>query len=68
MDKLRCVTISLNTDFVSGAKPGDWIDGEAEITRKTRNLVFVSGRLSVEGKTVLNASGIWKILRPKTPA
>lgn len=54
-------TISLNCDFLAGAKPGTRIEAEATISRKTRSIAFVSGRLFAEGRTLLTASGIWKI-------
>lgn len=55
-------TATLNTDFLSGAREGEVIEGRAEVTRLTRSLVFVGGDLSVAGKTVMTASGIWKII------
>ena len=57
------VTVSLHCDFVSGARPGDWIEGEATLTRMTRSLVFVRGSLSHRGHVVLSAAGVWKKLR-----
>ncbi len=57
------VTVSLHCDFVSAAKPGDWIEGEASVTRMTRSLVFVRGSLSHGGQVVLSAAGVWKKLR-----
>jgi acyl-coenzyme A thioesterase PaaI-like protein len=55
-------TVSLNCDFVAGAPGNEVLDGTTIITRKTRSLVFVSGELSAAGRTVLTATGIWKIL------
>jgi len=57
-----CSTISLNCDFLAGAKLGDRIEGEATITRQTRSVAFVSGILSVGDQPLMTASGIWKIL------
>ncbi len=58
----RALTISLNCDFIGPAKLGDRIRGTAEITRKTRSIIFISGELAVEGRPVLTATGLWKIL------
>ncbi len=55
-------TATLNTDFLAGAKAGEVIEGSAEVTRLSRSLVFVGGTLSVAGKTIMTASGIWKII------
>lgn len=57
------VTVSLHCDFVSAAKPGDWIEGEATVTQITRTLIFVRGSLSHHGGVVLSAAGVWKRLR-----
>jgi uncharacterized protein (TIGR00369 family) len=56
-------TISLNADFVAPAFPGDWLEGQAEIIRTTRSLVFVRGLLSRGADVVLTATGVWKVFR-----
>jgi uncharacterized protein (TIGR00369 family) len=56
------VTISLNCDFIGPAKVGDRIRGTAKITRRTRSIVFIGCELAVEGRTIMTATGIWKIL------
>lgn len=58
-------TVSLNCDFLSPVRPGDWVEGWGEISRLGRELAFVRGALSVAEKAVLNASGVWKILAPR---
>jgi uncharacterized protein (TIGR00369 family) len=55
----RVATVSLNCDFVSGVRAGQWIEGEARITRVTQSLVFVDGTISRGRYTVLTASGLW---------
>ena len=60
-------TVSLSCDFLAAGKLGDQIQIEAEITRRTRSVVFAAGRLFVERAgeerlTLLTASGIWKII------
>jgi uncharacterized protein (TIGR00369 family) len=62
LEGARALTISLNCDFVGPAKLGDRIRGTAKITRKTRSIVFISGELAVEGRTIMTATGLWKIL------
>ena len=62
MDGQLCSTISLNCDFVASAKLGDWIQGTGRIVRKTRSILFLSGELYTEDRTLLTASGIWKVL------
>ncbi len=62
VDQQPCVTMSLNCDFVAGGKVGEKIAGKAEITRKTRSVIFVKGELTQGGRTVMTASGIWKLV------
>ena len=62
LDGAKALTISLSCDIVSGSKLGDRFVGRATITRRTRSIVFIAGELSVAGKPILTATGIWKIL------
>lgn len=62
IDRKACATTSLNCDFIAQALKGEWLEGRAEITRKTRSLVFVRGQLTVGDRVIMNASGVWKIL------
>ena len=68
IDPARAATISLNCDFVASAKLGDAVIGRAQITRRTRTIVFVSAQLTVADKPVLTATGIWKIVDQGEPA
>jgi acyl-coenzyme A thioesterase PaaI-like protein len=60
--KAASATATLNTDFTAAARSGDWIEARSHITRQGTGLVFVTGGLSVDGKSIARASGIWKIL------
>lgn len=60
-----CATVTLNTDFVSAVRPGDWVECEAAVTRVSNALVFIRGRLHVGERTVMTAAGIWKRLGAK---
>ncbi|MFT4149839.1 MAG: PaaI family thioesterase [Paracoccaceae bacterium] len=55
-------TISMNIDFLSIVNPGDWVRGDLEVTRKTRNLVFSLMRCSVGDRPVMNARAIFKVM------
>lgn len=54
-------TITLNSDFVRGARIGHWIDGKAVITRRTPNFIFARCDLVCAGEVVLSASGVFKV-------
>ncbi len=62
IDGRACATVSLNTDFLAPARPGDWIECRGQVTRQTRALVFVRGELTAGDRTLMTASGIWKKL------
>lgn len=56
------VTIHLSVDFLHMARQGDWVLGEARMTRATRDVAFAEGRLHVRGVDILRASGIFKMM------
>lgn len=60
------VTISLNTDYLSVAPPGCWFDGWGEVQRLGSSLVFVRCELHADGKLAARASGVYKLLKPRT--
>lgn len=54
-------TISLNTEFVRGARLGQWLEGTARIARRTVNFCFANCDLVCGGEIVLVASGVFKV-------
>ena len=60
-------TISLQIDYLAPAPLGAWVQGEAEVLRTTRNLVFAQGLVTADGLPVLRVSGIFKIGKDFTP-
>lgn len=59
------VTIHLSIDFLHMARVGDWVMGQARVTRATRDVAFVEGQASVAGRDVVRASGVFKLMRKK---
>ena len=53
-------TISLQVDFIGAAHLGAWLEGEAQMLKMTRSLVFAQGLVTADGKTVLRCSGVYK--------
>lgn len=53
-------TISLQTDFLSPALVGAWVQGEGELLRTTRNMVFAQGLVRADGEVALRISAIFK--------
>lgn len=54
------VTMHLSVDFLSMARAGDWVFGDARVTRKTRDVVFVEGRVRVGERDIVRGSGVFK--------
>lgn len=56
-----CPTVQISCNLISAARKGDWLFGEAEVTRETKTLAFATGRLTVGDRTIATASGVFKI-------
>ena len=57
------VTIHLSIDFLHMARKGDWIMGEARVTRATNDIAFVEGRAYVGTHDVVRCSGVFKLMK-----
>jgi len=53
-------TISLQIDYLSGAKLGAWVQGEGDVLRRTRNMLFAQGLVLADGEPALRVSGVFK--------
>lgn len=56
------VTIHLSIDFLHMGRKGDWVMGEAQMTRATKSVAFSEARLHVRGVDVVRASGVFKLM------
>jgi acyl-coenzyme A thioesterase PaaI-like protein len=61
--RLPCATIQLNGHFLDAVVPGEFVELRGEVTRRSSALVFVRGMLSVAGREVMAADGIWRVLK-----
>ena len=57
------VTIHLSVDFLGMGRAGEWVIGEASLTRAAGDLAFVEGRAHVGGRTLSRATGVFKLMR-----
>jgi len=51
-------TVHFSCDLVAAVRPGDWLYGETNVIRQTRNLSFSECLLFVDDEPVMRASGI----------
>ena len=59
------VTVSMNSEFLGTAMPGDTVICRGEVTRGGGNLVFARGLLLVKEKPIFTFSGVIKRLKPR---
>jgi acyl-coenzyme A thioesterase PaaI-like protein len=68
-ERTPCTTIQLNTHFLDGIKPGEFMELRGEITRRTRRLVFVRGVIAARNTQGVRDAGamdgVWRVLRPR---
>lgn len=59
------ITVHLSLDYLAMARAGEWVYGEAVVTRQTRDLVFVEGRIWSGDRDVLRGSAVFKPMKKK---
>src|SRR5580693_4353508 len=57
------ITVHLSIDFLDMGRAGDWVMGEASLTRAASDLAFVEGRAHIAGRTLARATGVFKLMR-----
>jgi uncharacterized protein (TIGR00369 family) len=57
-------TISLQIDYLSPARLGAWVQGEAQVLRTTRTMLFGQGLVTADGELALRFSGVFKLGPP----
>jgi uncharacterized protein (TIGR00369 family) len=57
------VTMHLSVDFLDMGRAGEWVMGEAAVTRATAEIAFVEGRAHIAGRDLARATGLFKLLR-----
>lgn len=61
----HCATASLQTQFLSVARVGEFLTCRPEVVRHSRQLVFVRGLITVGDRNVASVEAIWKVLEPR---
>ena len=57
-------TISLQADYLAQASLGAWVQGEGDVLRRTRSIVFAQGLVTADGVPAMRISGIFKLGQP----
>ena len=53
-------TISLQVDYMGAAPLGAWVQGEGQVLRTTRNMLFGQALVTANGEPALRVSGVFK--------
>jgi acyl-coenzyme A thioesterase PaaI-like protein len=61
MERRFLPTINLQMDYLGASALGAWVQGEADVLKTTRKLLFGQGLLTADGQSVLRVSGIFKM-------
>ncbi len=57
----RQATIQLDVHYVDSGHIGEFLEVEAIVTRTTRSVAFVTGRISAGDRLVATAQGVWRL-------
>ncbi len=61
------VTVSLTTNFVSSASPGDWIEAHVDLDRMGGRLAYASCTLRAGERIVMTGTGVFALMKPVVP-
>ena len=61
MERRFLPTISLQIDYMGAAPLGAWVQGEADVLKTTRNMLFGQALVTADGEPALRVSGIFKM-------
>ncbi len=62
VDRSPAVTLTLTSEFLSPARPGDLLICRPTVTRKARSVLFVRGEITIGNRLVATANSVWKVL------
>lgn len=55
-------TVNLSLDYAAAAQRGDWLQAEVQVQRRGSRLAFANCYLTVEGRPIVRASGVFQML------
>jgi uncharacterized protein (TIGR00369 family) len=61
--KPTLATVQLDTHFVESGKIGDILFARPRVVRTTRSLIFLNAEVTVDGRCIAMANGVFKILK-----
>lgn len=61
--RLPIATINLSTNFLTGAKLGDWVVAHAHIDRKGKRTAYCHGEIVAGDRLLMTMTGVFALLR-----
>jgi uncharacterized protein (TIGR00369 family) len=62
VQRRACVTVQLDTQFISAAREGQFLEARGRVVRASSTLVFMQGQVCVGRTEIVNASAVLKVL------
>lgn len=59
--RAMCSTVHLDSHFLRAVQPPAFVELDGEILRRGKTLIFARGVLRVEGREVMEATGVWNV-------
>lgn len=59
--KAPVVTVNMSLDYLNVTKIGDWLEAHVKIDKQGRRLIYASGSLQAQGKTLVKVNGIFAV-------
>jgi uncharacterized protein (TIGR00369 family) len=60
---VRSVTVHLSVDFLAMGRAGEWVIGQARLTRAARDIAFAEGHVHVGDLVLARATGVFKLMK-----
>jgi acyl-coenzyme A thioesterase PaaI-like protein len=54
--------VSINCDFVGPGRLHDVVEARVHVSRRARTMIFLSAELVADGRLLLVATALWKVL------
>lgn len=64
--RARNVTVSLSSEFMQGAREGDWLEAHVTLPKVGGKLAFADCRLMVGEQCILHANGVFSVVAAPT--
>ena len=60
------ITMHLSVDFLDMGRRGDWVFGEAWVTKAASEAAFVSGKAMIGERTIAQVNGVFRLMKRRT--